>query len=73
MAKPKHQPTHAVKLAGDDLKKIIQTFSDGPQFMADTRDPRTVARAAALANAPADIQALRGKVSDAALHAILKG
>ena len=60
-------------MAGDDLKGVIKTFSDGPQFMADPRDPRTVARHAAIANAPADIQALRGTVSDAVLHALSKG
>ena len=53
MSKPKHQPTHAVKLAGDDLKKVIQTFSDGPQFMADTRDPRTVSKHDRIAASPA--------------------
>jgi len=33
-----------MKMAGDDMKKVIQTFSDGPKFMADPRDPRTIAR-----------------------------
>jgi len=70
--KIQHPPTNAMKMAGDDMKRVIQTFSDGPKFMDDTRDPRTIARHEAIANAPADIQALRGKVSDAVLHALSK-
>jgi len=60
-------------MAGDDIKSVIKTFSDGPMFMQDHVDPRTAARHKALDNAPADIQALRGKVSDAVLHVLTKG
>ncbi len=68
-----HSPSHAAKLAGDDMKKVIQTFSDGPQFMGDTRDPRTIARHETIANAPPEVQALAGQgFTQEFLHALAK-
>jgi len=47
-----HQHTRAVKMAGDDIREVIKTFSDGPAFMADTRDPRTKSKHDRIAASP---------------------
>lgn len=56
MKQKTHPHTGAVKMAGDDFRKVVKTFTDGPKFMQDEVDPRTKARHEALASLPADVQ-----------------
>jgi hypothetical protein len=50
--------TRAVKMAQDDLKKVIDSFKEQPPFMAEDVSKRTEARRARIEQAPADIRGL---------------
>jgi hypothetical protein len=39
-------------MAGDDMRTIVKTFSDGPMFMQDHVDPRTKAKHDRIAASP---------------------
>jgi hypothetical protein len=50
--------TRAVKMAQDDLRKVIDSFKNEPPFMAEEISARTRARRARIEQAPADIRGL---------------
>jgi len=62
--------TAAVKMATNDVSKVIQGFRDGPKFMGmSAREQR---RADLIANAAPDIQALDGTLSKGLLERLAR-
>jgi hypothetical protein len=51
--------TQATKMVMNDMRKVIDSFSDDTPFMAEEVSKRTQARRAAIENAPPDIKALK--------------
>ena len=66
--------TNAVNMAAGDVKKVIDSFKDEPGFMAksDRSEKRAADRAEAIASAPAEIQGLRGFLSDAVIERLAR-
>lgn len=58
---PGHIHTAAVKLAHQDVQKVIDLFKDGPKFMQDPVSSRTQARRDVIANAPQHVQDLEAQ------------
>lgn len=58
MAKQKNPHSEVVRRTNEDISKIIASFQNGPKFMQSEEDPRTTARHAAIASAPASVQQL---------------
>lgn len=70
MARNDDPQTRAVRLATDDVSKVIKGFADGPKFMG--KSPAEERRAELMANAASDIQALQGTLSKGLLETLAR-
>ena len=62
--------TTAMRMATDDMDKVIKGFSDGPKFMG--KSPAEQRREELMANAAPDIQALDGTLSKGLLERLAR-
>ena len=61
LASKEHMHTTAMRMATDDMDKVIKSFRDGPQFMG--KSAREQRREDLMAAAAPDIQLLDGTLS----------